>query len=274
MRFWMILFLMFCGVAQAAGLGMNLSSGKEPLAIDAQDGIEWRRKEQLYVAQGDVKAVKGDLTVEADELRALYREENGKQPEIYRLEAHGNVVLTSPTEKVTGDAATYDLDQAVFVVTGNDLKLSTATDLITARDSLEYWETKQIAVARGDAVVTNKDGQLQADLISAYFVQQNGDMTVTQMDAVGNVAVITPGEVVRGDKGRYFVDQKMVTVAGNVRVTRGQNQLNGAFAEVDLANQVSRLLSTPDGSVNRRVTGLFSPGKPILAKKSGQGAEN
>ena len=53
---------------------------------------------------------------------------------------------------MVGDQAVYDVDQQIGIVTGKALKLTTATDVVTARDSLEWYDQKQIAVARGDAV--------------------------------------------------------------------------------------------------------------------------
>ena len=46
----------------------------------------------------------------------------------------------------------------IGIVTGKALKMTTATDTVTARDSLEWYDQKQIAVARGDAVAV-RNGQ-------------------------------------------------------------------------------------------------------------------
>ena len=54
-------------------------------------------------------------------------------------------------------------------MTGRDLKLTTPNDVLTARDSLEYWSQKHMAVARGNAVVVTNDGRrLAADTLVAY----------------------------------------------------------------------------------------------------------
>src|SRR5271156_3600133 len=59
------------GPAPAQGL-LNRSSG--PIAIDADEGIEWRRDEKVYIATGNAKAERGDVTVTAHRLIAYYRE--------------------------------------------------------------------------------------------------------------------------------------------------------------------------------------------------------
>ena len=58
--------------------------------------------------------------------------------EIYRVEAEGNVHIFTPTDQAWGDRAVYDIDQAVLVMTGHDLKLTTPNDVLTARDT---WNT-------------------------------------------------------------------------------------------------------------------------------------
>ena len=66
----------------------------------------------------------------------------------------------------------YDIDQAVLLMTGRDLKLTTPNDVLTARDTLEYWAQKHMAVARGDAVVVTNDGRrLAADTLVAYTTE-------------------------------------------------------------------------------------------------------
>ena len=54
-------------------------------------------------------------------------------------------------------------------MTGRNLKLTTPQDVLTARDSLEYWAQKHMAVARGNAVVLTNDGKrVAADTLVAY----------------------------------------------------------------------------------------------------------
>ena len=54
-------------MAQAQGI--DLTQGG-PIQITAQDGIDWRQAEQVVIAKGDAKAVRGNVTVTADRLLA------------------------------------------------------------------------------------------------------------------------------------------------------------------------------------------------------------
>ncbi|UUX51758.1 hypothetical protein NUH88_08655 [Nisaea acidiphila] len=231
-----------------------------PVTVEADDGIEWIRDQRMYVARGNARAERGGVTVEADTLTALYREQNGAT-DIYRLEAIGNVVISSEKQRGYGERAVYDLDEAVAVMLGKQTppRLETGTETITARDSLEYWEQRQIAVARGNAVAKKEDRTIRADTLIARFEEDaGGQLVAKRMDAVGNVVITTAEDVAHGDEGIYNVDSETAILQGNVRITRGENQLNGERAEVNLKTGISRLLSGPDGT-RQRVRGLFNP---------------
>ena len=272
MRRALCLAAMVSGLAVLAGAAApttaqglsGLQSGDEPLEINATQGIEWKRDSQVYVARGDARAAKGDLTVFADQLTAHYRTRTDGQggSEVWKIVAEGNMRLASPTETVYGDKGVYEVDQGVVRVTGGDLRLETRQDLVTARDSLEYWERDRFAVARGAAVAQRGDKRLAADVLVASFVpNETGDLEITRIDGEGNVRVSTETEFGRGDRGIYYVKQDLATLIGSVRLTRGENQLNGEYAEVNLATGVSRLLAAPPGeAASGRVRGLLKPG--------------
>lgn len=207
--------------------------------------------------------------------------------EIYRVQAEGNVHIYTQTDQAWGDRATYDLDQGLMVMTGRNLKLTTPNEVLTARDDLEYWAQKHMAVARGDAMVVTKDARrLTADTLVAYTADtpppargstpaaaRTDDPTATsgklqKVEAFGHVIVRTPTDTVTGDRAVYVPDTGIARIGGNVRITRGQNQLNGSEAEVNMKTGISRLLSSSSG----RVQGLVVPNdktNPNLGSDSG-----
>jgi lipopolysaccharide export system protein LptA len=137
--------------AQSLGLG---TKGDKPIQIYADNGIEWNQNTHQYIARGNAKAIQGTTTVYGDTLVAYYEEVAGGNTEVYRLDALGRVRIVSPTETAYGDKGVYDVRKGVLVMTGKNLKLVTQSEVITARDSLEYYEAKSLAVARGNAVST------------------------------------------------------------------------------------------------------------------------
>jgi len=267
--------------------GLNLTGGKSgtPLEVYADDGMELSQDARKVIAHGNAKAIRGNVTVRSDTLIAYYRDrsenpagtapkkpatkndpnsDNGGGSEIWRVEAVDHVTIASPTQTVYGDHADYNIDDAVVVVTGNDLRLVTATDLVTARDSLEYWDQKQQAVAKGKAVATRNDKSIQGDVLTADFAKNDqGQMAITKAHADKNVVLTTPREVVTGDHADYDVDSGIVIITGTVKLTRQENQLNGQYAVVNLNTGISKLYPTAPGgspaSGGQRVKGFFVP---------------
>jgi len=244
--------------ANPLGLAQNGSGGLE---VESDNGIEWRRNEQVLIARGNAVAKRGGSRVDADELQALYRDRDGNS-EIYRIIATGNVKLSSDTDVAIGDRAVYDIDEAVVVLTGDNLKYTTPTETLTARDSLEYWETERVAVARGDAVAVAEDRTLRGDVLTARFeAGEGGANELRRIDGQGNVNIRTATEFVVGDQGVYDAKTGIATLIGSVKITRGENQLNGDRAVVDLNTGVSRLTADGSGDGKTRVRGLLVPQK-------------
>lgn len=191
---------------------------------------------------------------------------NEGSTEVYRLEADGNVRMVTDTQTVYGDHAVYDVDQTALVVTGKHLKLVTPRDQVTARDSLEWYDNQQLAVARGDAVAIQEGGKrLRGDVLTAHVVKgPNESSHISRIDASGNVLVSSQDQIARGDTGVYDVDTGIATLTGRVTITRADNELKGQYAVVDLNNNVSRLLSAPPSAQVAagkppRVEGLLIP---------------
>lgn len=244
------------GTARAQGIGLPNQSTGQPIEINADNGIEWQSKKKAYIARGNARAAQGDVAVFGDMLTAYYREDKSGATTIWRIDADQNVRIVTPTQRAYGDKGVYDVENGILVLTGTGIRLETETDKITARDSLEYWEKRNIAVARGNAIAVRGDNRLRADILTAYFVNdKDGKNRVKRVDAYDNVVITTPDEVVRSTRGVYNVDTGIAVLTGDVKITRGDNQLNGDSAEVNLNTGVSRLF----GKQNDRVRGIFTP---------------
>jgi lipopolysaccharide export system protein LptA len=272
----------------------GLASGSGPLEVYADQGLEVLQDAKMIIARGNTRSVRGNVTLTADVQIAHYRDKQpaagkaappakeaepkpspekpaagddpmGSNSEVWRVEADGKVVIFTATQTAYGDHADYNIDEAVVVLTGNDLHVVTPTDLITAKDSLEYWEQRHQTVARGKAVEVRGDKRIQADVLVADFAEnENKQMAIQQAHGYDHVILTTPTEVVTGDKADYLVETGIVTVTGSVKITRGDNQLNGGYAVVNLNTGISQLYPEPPARVagkGKQVTGLLVPQK-------------
>jgi len=326
----------------AAAQGLNplgATAGSQPIDITADTGIEWDQDKQVYIARGNAVAIRGTSEVHADVLTAHYRPSKGKSGEggneVYRLDADGHVVIKGPNRTIIGDQAVYDVDQQIGIVTGRHLQLTTPTDVVTARDSLEWYDQQQVAVARGDAVAIRGNRRIRADVLTAHFIKDksatgpppggkpvdgksvpgpmaaksaaptsaaavkpgraagparsgagNGavdadasNSRISRVDAQGHVVVVTATDIGEGDYGVYNALTGIVTLLGNVTITRGQDAVKGQYAVVDLNTNVSRMMTVAakPGAPAPRVEGLFyrqdaTPGAKGAQKSSARHA--
>jgi lipopolysaccharide export system protein LptA len=296
-------------LAQDLDLGQSTSAAPVPIQITASQGIEWRQVQQEVIASGDAKAVRGNVTVTADQLIAHYRKKPGTPAaagsatganasaatspqdalneggdELYELDAVGHVHIFTATDDAYGDNAVYSLDSAVLVLTGAHLKLTTPHDVITARDAIEYYSVKRMAVARGNARIVADDGRsIAADTLIGYLappatpaktspatpatpaaagsdpLSQAGQLK--KVDAIGHVVIHTTTDTATGDTGVYLPQTGRARLGGNVRIIRGPNVLTGADALINMKTGVATLLAGAGGQVAGSIVPATAPTK-------------
>jgi lipopolysaccharide export system protein LptA len=160
---------------------------------------------------------------------------------------------------------------------------------ITA-DKLEVLQDKQKAMFQGNVIARQGEVMLKAATMTVYYRQapkteakgaakpaQAVDNVsaaagaVSRIEADGGVLLTTKEETARGARGVYHVDEKKVTMSGDVVLTRGQNVLKGALLVYDFATGRSELTSGVSatasgksgdaGAGNGRIRALFVPEK-------------
>ncbi len=283
--FPLALLLATPAAAQNLDLGGAPGAVPQPVNISAAQGITWSQDSQTITATGGAKAVRGDVTVVADELVAHYRKKAGAAAtptststsaaapgastleqgggELYELEAIGHVHIYTATDNAWGDRAVYSMDSQVLVLTGAALKLTTPQDTITAKESVEYYSAKHMAVARGDALIVTNDGRsIAADVITAYLspnsspatgnatASTGGSSQLQKVEAVGHVVIKTQTDTATGDSGVYLPPTQQARLGGNVHIIHGPNELAGADALVNMKTGIATLLAAPGGQVS------------------------
>ena len=226
--------------AQNAGL---IPRSGEPLSIDADRGVEWRRKEQVYIARGNATARQGKTSIRADELKAHYRKGAGGKTQFWKVTATGNVGIETAKETATGETAVYTIDTGVFVLRGRNLTLANGSQTVTATDRIEYRSRDRRAFVVGNAKVVDGERVIRASRFVAYLKDAaGGKVVLRRVEAEGSVVITTGTEVIRADRGDYDSESRLATLTGNVKLTRCENQLNGEKAVVDLKTGVSRMI--------------------------------
>jgi lipopolysaccharide export system protein LptA len=250
-----LLFFSFSAHAQT----VSPSSSKAPLEITADETLEWHRNDKIFIAKGNVTTKQGDVSIKSATQSATYQETPETSFDLTTLKADGNVEIVSQGSTASGQTATYDVKKGVAVMTGNNLKMTSADQIVTARDRFEYETSVGKLSAIGTVHVIRGEDTLDADRASAVFRDDNatGKRVLDTLEATGNVVITTPEEVLKGAHGIYRSSTNKAEISGGVTITRGQNILQGDRAEVDLTTNISRIFGSP--SQGGRVRGVFYP---------------
>lgn len=235
------------------GFGFD-NDDKDPIEISAENGIEWKRDTRTYTARGNALAQQGDTSIAADTLIA-YLDDND---ELSNWEAIGNVKIRTSQSTSYGDRAEYTEATRLLVLTGGNLKIVTESQTVTARDQIEYWRDKDVVVAKGNVVIvrSEKNTVIKSDEATAYFrdkvddpatpEDETGDGSeIYQVEAEGHVRVDREEQTAFSDHLAYNPDTEVAILTGNVTIHSKDNTYKGARAELDLQNDVSRLLPAP-----------------------------
>lgn len=244
---------------------------QNPIEITATKSVEWRRDDNRFVARENVVVTQGGTTITADLLNADYKETPESSMHIWQLSAERNVTIRDRGNKATGDRAVYDVDRGVAILTGENLRLTSPDQIVSASEKMEYFTVERRARATGNAKVVRGKDTLSADIITAVFAAEGaassnpannmtGGGNIDRIEAQGNVVIRTPTETIRGARGVYRAATNMAEMTGDVRIERGPNILQGTRAEIDLNTNISRMFGGGPEGEGGRVRGIFYPG--------------
>lgn len=137
---------------------------------------------------------------------------------------------------------------------------------------IEIQDAANQAIFSGAVVIRQGKLTLNADSVKVIYVRKAGNPEIQRLDARGNVRLVSPTENASGSTGIYDVDNKIITLLGNVLLNRGGSKLNGQRLVINLATGQSALDGRSGGTVAApgatpgRVKAQFqvqkSPGKP------------
>ncbi|MFM7347874.1 MAG: LptA/OstA family protein [Erythrobacter sp.] len=122
------------------------------------------------------------------------------------------------------------------------------------------------AIFSGGVIVNQADLRMQSDRVLVDF-SDGGQLEIQRITATGGVVVTRGDERATGDNAVYDLNRRIITMAGNVRLRRGTDNLNGGRLTIDLDSGVSTVdgaasggsAAAPGSPAGRgRVTGSFN----------------
>ncbi len=99
-------------------------------------------------------------------------------------------------------------------------------------ERIEVQDRADRAVFSGNVHVTQADMTLDTQRLTVAYSggQGNSNLQIDRLDAAGGVVVHSPSETAKGDFGVYDLNRKLITLIGNVQLTRENNIVNGVAA--------------------------------------------
>lgn len=181
------LLALLIGAAPPAGAQGFDRASDQPIEITA-DSLEVVQADRIATFVGNVDAVQGDLVLSADRLKVHYRGSGDDEPAsgstgtIRRIEATGNVVLTSPEETAEGEVGVYDV--AAQLVTLDGAVVLTRGENVIRGDRLEL--DLATGVSRVVANATAAEGAPPERRVRAVFTPNEGEgQKAEQAEKVG-----------------------------------------------------------------------------------------
>lgn len=135
-------------------------------------------------------------------------------------------------------------------------------DIDAAR--IEVRDQERQAIFSGDVNVRQGAMTLDAAQIRVFYERaKDNNPVILRVDAEGGVRLTSPSERAQARYGIYDVEQRQLTMVGDVVMTRGDSVLRGQRLAIDLDNGRSTLDGAGTGSTAAgtpsagRVTGRF-----------------
>jgi lipopolysaccharide export system protein LptA len=224
------------------------------IEVTADQGLEWDKTQKLYIARGNARLTRGQISIAGGVLRAWYRDDETKRGEVFRVEAEGEVRITRGDLVATGGRATYDTDKRLGRLTGVGLAVSSGDSRLTATDFIELHEDRRVVGARGGVRLARPGEELRAAALSLHFepieVGARGRTRLAKVEAEGDVWVTSCAGTVRANRVVYDPRSGDAQLSGDVKLTRGNDRLEGAAAEINTKDGSMRVTSAPRGRVS------------------------
>ena len=139
---------------------------------------------------------------------------------------------------------------------------NTAAPVDVAADRIEVQDRADRAIFSGNVVARQADLTMNASRVTVAYSNAGG-IEIERIDASGGVTVKSPSETARGQFAIYDLRSRLITLLGNVTLTRGASHVNGARLVLDL--QTGRAVmdggartAAGTSTLGGRVTGRFT----------------
>lgn len=123
---------------------------------------------------------------------------------------------------------------------------------------IEIQDRADRVVLTGGVSVTQAGLNIRSARMTIAYTNADG-IDINRIDATGGVTIVKGDERATGDVAIYDLDQRIITLVGNVSLTQQSNRLNGGRVVIDLVSGRSSIDGRGGGAAGGgRVSGTFT----------------
>ena len=166
-----------------------------------------------------------------------------------------SILILTAALGLAGTGVYAQNNQPVSALKGHDSEAP--VDIDAAR--IEVQERADRAIFVGDVHVRQADLTLDTERLTVAYSSRGG-IEIERLDASGGVVVKSPSETARGNFGIYDLNRKLITLVGDVQLSRSGSQVNGSRLVIDL-NTGRAVIDGGGAGIGQsggRVTGRFT----------------
>ena len=102
-----------------------------------------------------------------------------------------------------------------------------------AADRIEVQDRSDRAIFAGNVKVRQAALSLDTERLTVAY-SSGGGIQIRRLDAAGGVVVRSPSDTARGNFGIYDLDKRLITLVGNVQLSRAGSRVMGSRLVIDL----------------------------------------
>ena len=126
---------------------IKITSQKDPIHIQSDDGVRIHQSGQTITALTHVRVRQLDRQIASDKMTLFYyAPRQNPENRVQKIQAEGQVVATTPTQKMTGDYGEYNPETGLITMTGNVV--------LSQGSSLAYADTATLDMKTGVSSLT------------------------------------------------------------------------------------------------------------------------
>lgn len=195
---------------------------------------------------------------------------------VLKLEAIKNVkIITSKNQIITGYKYIYDKKLHVHVIEGAPnipVTYKDKTSKLIAKNRIEYFIDKNVAVIRGNPIVTNKSKNNNVFTISSHLMNiklENDNIHpnkkhIAFIEALDKVKFKNKDNKITADYAIYYKKENQIEFDGNVKFHSKSGYISGCKAIYNLTSGIGTLLPC---SHNKEIEGNITSAKGLKTKK-------